>query len=436
MQALTCRFVKPTQTHRQPTRLGLTEKPKMNVTLFIRDQVAQINKGGLKVFIWKIRRVIVIVIYLIPALILRLLNFRFPTFQVRRIGHLLAEPECYLREEGLELIPKRRIIMLAPNKVVSNNTAVQYWRQYLTVITSPMLVRLFRHFLWNPLTRIDVSRYCIAINNVPELFKIQALWGGRPPFFKILSRDVYRGQNALNELGVSSDDWFVCIHCRGGGYSTHDEHLHSFRNSSIDEYLLTIEYIIALGGICIVMGDPTMGPTPKIKNLIDYAHHPIRCDWLDLYIAANCRFFLGTASGAFYMSSIFGVPVASANMAPLGAVFPGGMKDIGIPKMYKDISSGRLLSFKEILNSPMSNFRASSEFKTSGIELVNNSPEEIRDLAIEQLERITAPNFSYDKEDEALQLRFRDLYKPEHYSYWSASRVGRAFLRHYQYLLP
>jgi putative glycosyltransferase (TIGR04372 family) len=253
---------------------------------------------------------------------------------------------------------------------------------------------------------------------------------------KITPEHGFRGQIALNELGVSSGEWYVCIQSRSGGNSKNEELVHSYRNSSINDYMLAIQYIIALGGICIVIGDSAMNSTPKIKNLIDYAHHPIRCDWLDLYIAANCRFFLGNTSGAFLMSSVFGVPVACANMAPLGAVFPNGKKDICIPKLYKDTSLGRLLSFNEILNSPISNFRDSSQFHAAEIELVNNSPEEIRDLAIEQLERTTVSDLVYSKEDEALQIRFRDLYEPGHYSYGSASRVGRAFLRQYQYLLP
>jgi hypothetical protein len=84
----------------------------------------------------------------------------------------------------------------------------------------------------------------------------------------------------------------------------------------------------------------------------------------------------------------------------------------------------------------MANFRYSSDFKLAGIELVNNTPEDIKELAIEQFERTGNPDFSYSDEDEALQIRFRALYKPGHYSYGSASRIGRSFLTRYQHLLP
>ena len=332
-------------------------------------------------------------------------------------------------------MPKHRIVLLASKDVVANEAASLYWSKYCIVITSPMMVKLLCHFVWNPLTRLDLSKYAFAINKTSEFPKIQKIWSNRPPLIQVKHEDIYRGQIALEQLGVTSDKWFVCINSRDGGYSPNDEKYHNFRNCSINDYLLAAEFIKSIGGIGIIMGDSTMSTVPKIDGLIDYAHHQIRSDWLDLYIAARCRFFLGNTSGAYQMSFVFGVPVATANMTPLGSLYPGGNKDIAIPKLYKDVYSGRLLSFREILDSPISNFRFSSQFAAAGVELVNNSPEEIRDLAIEQLERITNPNFAYEKEDDVLQIQFRELFKLGHYSFGSASRVGRAFLKQYNHLL-
>ena len=418
-----------------------------NIIMFLKGMARKIKRSlplGLQRLIvqtyWLVHRLdryVLIVIYLIPAAVLRLLNFRVPGFcYIDRIGHLLAEPDCYLKEERLGLIPKHRVIMLAPKQQVANQAVLEYWRQYFIVVTSSKIARLLYPLSWHPLTRFDTSRYVVAMNKTADLPRIQALWADRPPLLKTNPGDARRGQKALEKLGVPSGTWFVCIHSREGGYSPSDEHLHSFRNSRIEDYLMAIEHIISLGGMCIMMGDPTMRPAPKIEGLIDYAHHPLRSDWLDLYIAAHCRFFLGSASGALFMSWVFGVPVACANIAPLSTVFPCGQKDIGIPKLYKEKSTGRLLSFKEIMDSPASSYRFSSEFNAAGIELVNNSPEEIRDLAIEQFERSASPNFVYDEEDEALQIRFRELFMPGHYMYGSASRIGRAFLKRYQHLLP
>lgn len=64
----------------------------------------------------------------------------------------------------------------------------------------------------------------------------------------------------------------------------------------------------------------------------------------------------------------------------------------------------------------------------------DNTPDEVRDLAIEMLDRLDG-RLSYDADDEARQARFRALFRPVHYSYGALSRVGGAFLRKHDHLL-
>jgi hypothetical protein len=63
-----------------------------------------------------------------------------------------------------------------------------------------------------------------------------------------------------------------------------------------------------------------------------------------------------------------------------------------------------------------------------------NTPDDIRDLVLEMLER-TAGTVVYTEKDEALQRRFKQMMRPSHYSYGSVARVGRDFLRKYRRLL-
>jgi len=373
--------------------------------------------------------------YWVPAAILWLLKVRFPGFFVERIGHLLLEPDCLIKEQKLGLIPRFRVVMLASERNVPNKALLAYWRQHFRVVSSHHLVKLLRPFARNRLTSFDASKYAFAISGTAAFTSIQAQWGNRPPLLELTAEDRRRGDAALQAMGLPPGSWFVCVHSREGGYSPSDEHVHSYRNSSMADYMEAMDHIVALGGWCIRMGDPSMAVMNPRPGVIDYANHHLRADWMDLYLSANCRFFLGNTSGAFLMASVFGRPAACANMAPLSAVYPFGSHDIGIPKLCREIQGGRLLSFREIMESPISNFRLSSEFRDAGIEVVDNTPEEIRELAMEQLERIETGAAHYDAKDEELQQRFRSLFKPGHYMYGSASRVGRAFLRKYEHLL-
>jgi putative glycosyltransferase (TIGR04372 family) len=376
-----------------------------------------------------------LIVYFLPALTLRLLNFRVPDFFITRIGHLLLEPECLIKEEMLGLRPKRNYIMLASSRRVANKAVLKYWERYFHVISSPVLVKLMRPLMRHPLTRLAVEDYA-ATSRSARFAAIQAMWSDRAPLLTLTESDVARGEAALRELGVPQGAWFVCVHSREGGYSTYDEHKHRFRNSNIESYMLAIEYIVSRGGWCIRLGDSSMRRAPSMAGLIDYAHHPAKSDWLDIFLGAKARFFLGNASGALHLSATFGVPVACANMAPMAVVFPFGERDIGIPKLYRRRASGGMMSFKEVLSSQMADFRRASEFDQASIELVDNSPEEIRDLAAEQYE-FTAGTHTrvYNDDDQVLQARFKALFRPGHYTYGSSSRIGRAFLRCHRDLL-
>jgi len=129
------------------------------------------------------------------------------------------------------------------------------------------------------------------------------------------------------------------------------------------------------------------------------------------------------------------VPVASANAAPFSTVLCLRPGDIGLPKLHWSKTYHRFLTFQEVLGSPMGDFRHTDLFEEAGVRLVENSPEDVRDLAMERLDRIMS-KVVYSKEDESLQKRFASLMKPGHYTYGSAARIGRDFLRKYRQLMP
>jgi len=185
----------------------------------------------------------------------------------------------------------------------------------------------------------------------------------------------------------------------------------------------------------IRMGDPTMKPIRQMDHVIDYAHLDIKSDWMDVFLCAGCKFFLGSDSGLYAAASTFGVSVAIANCAPhMSGVLPFGTDAIGIPKLLWSDKEGRYLSFKEILGSSISKYWVDSLFSQAGLRPVENTPEDIRDLALEMLDR-KAGRLSYTIEDELLQKRLKLLINPTHYSFGAMSRVGGEFLRKYEHLL-
>jgi len=377
------------------------------------------------------RRLLIAVVYALPATICFLLRVRFLVLShADRIGHLSIEPDCYVKEGRLGLRKKILGIFLVPPKTAANKVLLRLWAEELPFITSGFWCRMLV-----PLARIrwashPISDYAVAINQTALCPSIQAKWKGRAPLLSLSPDLLLQGRKSLVQLGLPADAWYVCVHSREAGYSPSDEHLHSYRNSDIDHYVLAMRSIVERGGWCIRVGEPTSKPILPMKGVIDYAHSPVRSESMDVFLCASCKFFLGNSSGLHLLSSVFGVSSALANLVPISTSLPFFPGDIGIPKLLRRVDTGEALKFSEILGSPVGNYRFSEQYVKDGIAVEENSPEDIRELALEMLERrIGTP--TYTPEDEFLQQRFRSLFREGHYSFGADSRIGRDFLRKY-----
>src|SRR5439155_12915255 len=114
----------------------------------------------------------------------------------------------------------------------------------------------------------------------------------RPPLLALDEAHRTRGRAVLADIGVPSDAWFVVIHAREPGFSVQDEAAHAFRNSDILRLIPAIPEVRRRGGWVVRMGDPTMRPFPLIEGVVDYAVHPSRSDWMDVFLCSEARFFV------------------------------------------------------------------------------------------------------------------------------------------------
>ena len=353
-----------------------------------------------------------------------------------RIGHLMGEIDCVLREDRLRNASSSKVILLAPRGKVANAHVLVYWRRYLNVLESPWLFHPLKRAARHPSVRYrdDMLPYCVAINGTAKYFKILSDWGDRPPLLDLLPEDVERGEVTLRKLGLPEQARYVCFHCRDGGYSPKDDHSHSFRNVSAESYLPAMAALHKRGIYGIRMGDPSMPPLPETDGVIDYVHSKYRSDWMDVFLCASCEFFLGCGSGLDCVAKAFGRPCGLANLAPLSNVYAGGPNEVGIPKLLWHEKEERLLGFSEILSAPLGNARYTKDYLSAGVRLLENDPDDVAALALEMLDRVH-DEAQYDRTDEVFQTKFRGLIRPGHLAYGSSSRVGRDFLRRYAHLL-
>jgi putative glycosyltransferase (TIGR04372 family) len=398
----------------------------------------RIRKQGLyKLPLKAFKRIVSIVLWLILlplTIILHLAGYRRVTVFTHRIGHLAIEPDCLLKEEALGLIPKHRWLILAPPDRVANKHLLGYWKPRIRVHENRLACFILASMSRWVFMRHDISHYILAVNKSQAAYRIYAQWGERPPMLSLTAEDEKWGTQALRRLGLPEGSWFVCVHVREPGFSPIDEELQSHRNASIENVIPAIQEITRCGGWVVRIGDPTMKPLPPLAQFIDYAHHALKSERLDIILCAKAKFILGSTSGIVLVGSVFGVPCAIANMIPMPTLwFNAG--DISIPKLLWSERLNRHLRFDEVMASPVAEYRYSSLYWDVEIRVEENSEEDIRNLTIEMLDRLDN-RFAELDGDEELFYHFLSLLHEGQYSFGSCARIATLFLRRHSELLP
>jgi putative glycosyltransferase (TIGR04372 family) len=366
------------------------------------------------------------------ARVLYLCRVRFLQLTVPgRIGHLCTDPGTFVKKRILGMEPWYYGILVSPPSVGDNQSLLGYWRRHLGVVRSVLGARIVKRL--SRFTFLNYDAMILAFNETAHYIAVERAWGTRPPLLALTGEHRARGRAWLESMGVPAGAEFVCIHNREAGYSPSDDGINTYRNSSVANYLVAAEELVRRGYWCVRMGGPTQSRLPKMQGVIDYAHLDSRSDWLDVFLCAECKFFLGASSGLLYVSTLFGRPVAAANQAPFSTVLAFSAIDVAIPKLLWSESENRYLTFRETFDSDVSNLRFAEMYGERGERTVENSGEELRTLALEVLDRVNGIAM-YEAKDEELQRRFLAMMRPGHYGYGGINRVGRDFLRKYESL--
>lgn len=369
------------------------------------------------------------------------LNFRFiAPFWTALIGQI-GLIDWYVKMRLLGWSSSRQILLLYPNQKIANPCYLDYWRSHIDFISdtetvqkiSPLAEYLEEDVYFSTLANSQIVPYAELGAAVQKQWELE----GRSPLLTLSDSDYKRGWHCLRLLGVPRNAWFVCLHVREAGFN---DHFHfglmsqSYRNAHIDSYYLAIQSIVERGGWVIRMGDTTMKPLPKMKQVIDYAHSDLKSDWMDVFLCANCHFFIGTSSGLCFVPPTFGRPCVLTNWTPMGVIIPWSGRDIYIPKLYKSKEDQQLLSFTELTSppTPIIHIFSGKVLADLGIEVVDNTSEEINSLVLEMLDKLEG-KAEYTEADNQLQAQYK-IWLEQNNCYGS-SRIGRDFLRKYATLL-
>ncbi len=348
------------------------------------------------------------------------------------IGHISHLDQLVkLRELGL-LSPERRVLVLSPEDG-ANKHYLNYWRRHLEFLMvsnhEANVLRMVMQPLAEKLTGFELKT---GFATLYEAWNIAGdLWAEerRPPLLDLDPNDAERGAQVLKKWGMSDGAWFVALHVREyDAHAPNHNRLRAAPNADIGTYMPAIRAIIARGGWVIRMGDPSMSTLPSLPGLVDYANSGDKSEWMDVFLWAACKLFIGTSSGPLTVPVSFGVPVLYTNCCGIG-FSPALGRSLSLPKLFYSKSEQRLLTVDEILAGP---WGWTVRIPEDDVDLIDNSAEEILAGVEEMFGLLDGGPGAFDTLTE-LQAEFNR--RRDHYGRNASTPIAHTFISKHRALL-
>jgi len=379
----------------------------------------------------RLEAIVAIVALALIRVLRPIVTFRFGTLFVSRLGHLAGNTECYLCEKDAGINrPKRVIDIWCPQGKPANAQLLKMFGRVIHI--SDFGARL-NHFAnrwawWRDHHQFNDSQWGRDIHNLMEK---------SPPHLKFTKAEERRGEMGLRLLGIPAGAKWVCVIARdamhlratepGADYSYHD-----FRDSDIQNYREAAVALMERGYWVLRMGKYVTGQMKlQAPQFVDYACHPARSDFMDVYLGAKCSFTISNGTGFDGIPMIFRRPICFVNEAPFEYLSTWMKDSLAIWKHH--YKNGKRMTPAEIVASGAGLFHTSKQYVDAGIRLMENSPQEIKDAALEMLTETTT------KDIECRHERFWNSY-PHSLSPHNGQplhgkvrlRIGSKFLESYE----
>jgi putative glycosyltransferase (TIGR04372 family) len=304
-----------------------------------------------------------------------------------RLGHLALNTDLYLRRRHLGMTNKKETHIFFVYKPANNQLALMFSRE-LKLYNSEFFSKLFAPI------GIFHTRFHLPM---PFIGNEYHEFHSAPPQISFTDEERLKGANFTRSLGIGDNDWYVCFFARDNKYykiysPNTDTTFSDHRNSDVDSYILAAKFIVDSGGWVIRMGSCVEKSFNfKHPRVIDYAID-FRNDFADIYLSANAKLFVGTASGASDIAALFDVPFVGVNWVPIG-YSPFAKNSIFIPKRLIKLDSGGQVPLRDQLtafvgNQVSANIKPEETLDKYGWKFNDNTELEIAQAVEEGLNRV------------------------------------------------
>jgi putative glycosyltransferase (TIGR04372 family) len=232
--------------------------------------------------------------------------------------------------------------------------------------------------------------------------------------WKFNEEEHLKAKNYLLKMGIPKNAKIACLHVRDGNFANKMTKLgmkdfvtNSYRNADIDSYFLASKYLVEQGWYVLRMG---VYPKKKLswanEYIIDYASN-FNNQFMDLYLFRYANLIVTTSTGPDMISIFSKIPTVTTNHI-YNSVHCQYGPHIILHKHFFILNEDRELSIEEFF---INKYKIQNKFKKnksndfmleSGIQIIDNSEEEILDAVKECLSMMNNTN-QYTDEEEAKQ---------------------------------
>ena len=443
---------------------------------FIKRQKNQIIQGGYRVLVRKLKllfpKMLRAPLYMIELpvaffifITMRLIKYffliRVERFMSHRLGHFTVNIEKYLLEYELGFnVPSQPHLDVWYHSVpICNQQIATMWSRTLHIGPRRIMkmVDTFNSFFPGGVAHKIYDQDHGIVNQTAAKTTAgyrrkpyySSYFDNTPPHLNFLPKEELRGEAGLRAMGIPEGAPFVVLIVRDSAYLDDqsknlnlkvDWSYHDFRNGDVQNYILAAKELAERGYYVIRVGAAVNEPmNVDHPMIIDYATNGMRSDFMDIYLGAKCAFCISNSTGYDGIPYIFRKPILYIDHVPLGIINTYNENVLITTKKHWMRNENRFMTFEEMLD-VSGVFLETQLFENLGIDLFESTPEEIKTVVIEMVERL-AGNWQTTREDEALQDKFWDLFPAEtsrrSFSHGGEirSRMGANFLRKNRELL-
>ncbi len=353
---------------------------------FIMRQFKEIQLGGSNVLVSKINVFTLLLLrFMIGGITVLfcytlkpILIIRFGRIYTSRIGHLCYNIDNYLSDRRIR--KSKEYAVFKADKHISNQIIYSLFSNNKNIIFTN-----FADFpLWFLEKFLSSSELIISWEN--ELHPKFVITSLMPPNINIddLDEQKYRKLLEINKITQP----FICVHNRDDAYLNYygsDGNNHNFRNFHFNDFEIAINKITEVGVTVIRIGEITQMPYVTNNQRFVSITGAKRSDFSDIILVSKCLFFVGGATGFSQVSRIFRKPELLINYIPfrIFELSSWAKNSIILPKKLYKISECRYLRFSEMAELPYDIHYKGDFFHDMGLQVENNTPEEIADAVME-----------------------------------------------------